>query len=214
MKQTLTTTKYQSFQYAFDFFNRHLFGNTLPQVLITLQRKANSHGYFHAEVFASRADAKTYSHELAMNPETFGRTDKEILSTLVHEMAHVWQQANGTPSRNGYHNQEWVEKMLEIGLHPTDNGEIGGKQTGQKISHVIVAGGAYERAYEKLAADKFKLEWVSRVPDPKTRGAKAASKTKYTCTECDQNAWAKPGAMLLCGDCTDEDGNPVVLVAE
>jgi predicted RNA-binding Zn-ribbon protein involved in translation (DUF1610 family) len=35
--------------------------------------------------------------------------------------------------------------------------------------------------------------------------AKKASKIKFTCPECGQNAWAKPDALLLCGACY-EDG--------
>jgi transcription elongation factor Elf1 len=35
----------------------------------------------------------------------------------------------------------------------------------------------------------------------KTRQRRRASKTKYTCPQCGQNAWAKPQANLLCGDC-------------
>lgn len=212
-QRTPTRVKYDSFQYAYDFFNKALFGASLPDVLITLQRQSNSNGYFHAEVFQSRTDEKLYTHELAMNPETFGRTDKEILSTLVHEMAHVWQQAHGKPSRTGYHNQQWAEKMREIGLQPTSTGELGGKEVGQRITHLIVPDGQFERACAKLAAEKFQLDWVSRVPDKKERAKKAASKTKYTCPDCDTNAWAKPGVMILCGDCTDDE-NHVVMVPE
>jgi hypothetical protein len=38
-----------------------------------------------------------------MNPDAFtGRSDEDTLSTLVHEMAHVWQQSHGTaPRRSG-----------------------------------------------------------------------------------------------------------------
>jgi len=33
-----------------------------------------------------------------MNPDSFtGRTDEAIMSTLAHEMAHVWQQSHRTP---------------------------------------------------------------------------------------------------------------------
>ncbi len=41
------------------------------------------------------------------------------------------------------------------------------------------------------------------------RKKKTASKTKYTCPACGQNAWAKPGAQLICGDCYDEDEGDV-----
>ena len=50
-----------------------------------------------------------------MNPKYFGKTDVWILSVLVHEMAHVWQQEHGKPGRGRYHNKEWAAKMLALG---------------------------------------------------------------------------------------------------
>jgi hypothetical protein len=95
----------------------------------------------------------TAVHELALNPDAFtGRSDEEILSTLAHEMAHVWQQTHGKPKSNRYHERQWAAKMKEIGLQPTDTGEPGGKETGQSVTHYVIAGGPYVRAYAKLAA--------------------------------------------------------------
>jgi hypothetical protein len=44
------------------------------------------------------------------------------------------------------------------------------------------------------------------------RKKKAASKTKYTCPVCGQNAWSKPGAQLICGECYDEDEGEITLM--
>jgi hypothetical protein len=57
------------------------------------------------------------------------------LSTLVHEMVHVWQQHCGTPSKRGYHNKEWATKMKSVGPQPSSTGMVGGKETGQRMSH-------------------------------------------------------------------------------
>ena len=85
--------------------------------------------------------------EIALNPAHFaGRTPAEMLSTLVHEMAHLWQHHFGKPSRSGYHNKEWAAKMREIGLIPTDTGQPGGKDTGQKVTHNIEEGGRFDQA--------------------------------------------------------------------
>jgi predicted SprT family Zn-dependent metalloprotease len=109
----------------------------LPQVLVTLQRHARTYGYFSPQRFNGRID-KTAVHELALNPDGFaGRTDELILSTLVHEMAHVWQQTHGKPPRRSYHDRQWAGKMREIGLQPSSTGEPGGKETGQSMSHYI-----------------------------------------------------------------------------
>jgi SprT-like family len=121
--EAITPAQYRTLQEAYDFFNLELFGGGLPPVLVTLQRHANAKGYFAPERFTGRVDDAA-AHELALNPDQFtGRTDDLILSTLVHEMAHVWQYSYGTPPRRSYHDRQWVAKMREIGLQPSSTGE-------------------------------------------------------------------------------------------
>jgi predicted SprT family Zn-dependent metalloprotease len=203
VNKPITQAEYETFQRAYDFFNAELFAGVLPNVLVTLQRHAKAYGYFAAERFVGRASEEV-THELALNPDHFGRTDEAILSTLAHEMAHVWQRTHGKPPRKSYHDKEWAAKMKEIGLHPSSTGAPGGKETGQHVSHYVIAGGAFAVAFAKLQASGFTLRWQSRTDDDPQRKAKTASKTKYTCPECGQNAWAKPGAMLICGVCYEE----------
>jgi hypothetical protein len=206
--EAFTKTEYQSFQQAYDFFNRALFQGSLPQVLVTLQRHANTRGYFSPERFNGRVD-ETAVHELALNPDTFTeRTDEMILSTLAHEMAHVWQQTHGKPPRRGYHDRQWAAKMKQIGLQPSTTGELGGMETGQSVSHYIIPGGRYSQAYAKLAARGFQLHWQS-LPVK----AKKSSKMKFTCPDCGQNAWAKPDALLICGVCYDDGQGDICLMA-
>ena len=197
-RAVITLKEYQGFQRAYDFFNRELFTGSLPQVLVTLQRHANTRGYFSPQRFIGRVE-RAAVHELALNPDTFtGRTDALILSTLTYEMVHVWQDSFGEPSRRGYHNMQWAGKMREVGLQPTSTGEAGGMETGQAVTHYIIPEGRYSKAYAKLAASGFALHWQSA---PAVGNAKKSSKNKFTCPECGQNAWAKPGASLICGVC-------------
>jgi hypothetical protein len=99
-------------------------------------------------------------------------------------------------------------------LHPSSTGAPGGKETGQHVSHYVIAGGAFAVAFAKLQATGFTLRWQSRTDDDPQRKAKTASKTKYTCPECGQNAWAKPGAMLICGVCYEESEEIRAMEAE
>jgi predicted SprT family Zn-dependent metalloprotease len=214
MKSAITKEQYDAFQKAYDFFNKELFGASLPAVLVTLQRQAKARGYFSPERFVGRS-VEEVAHELALNPDHFGRTDEEILSTLVHEMAHVWQQTHGTAPRKSYHDREWAAKMKEIGLQPSSTGGPGGKETGQSVTHYIIEGGRYALAVAKLKASGFSLRWQSRSGQEAERQKKAASKTKYTCPSCELNAWAKPGVVLICGECYDDgEGEICVMVAE
>jgi DNA gyrase inhibitor GyrI len=51
--------------------------------------------------------------------------------------------------------------MKEIGLQPSTTGEKGGKETGQTVSHYIIPGGRYAKAYAKMKAKVFQLHWQS-----------------------------------------------------
>jgi len=44
---------------------------------------------------------------------------------------------------------------------------------------------------------------------------KKSSKTKFSCLECGQNAWAKPGARLICGECfNNPEGDIQYMISE
>jgi predicted SprT family Zn-dependent metalloprotease len=205
------TRTYTSLDAAYDHFNRALFSGQLPPCLITMQRHKGAYGYFSGERFASLGNAQEVTDEIALNPATFAcRTPTAILSTLAHEMAHLWQHHFGKPSRSGYHNREWAAKMREIGLIPTDTGQPGGKETGQSMTHTIAEGGHFAQACAAFLATGAAILYHDRAGDGETRKKKAASKTRYTCPACRTNAWAKPNTKLICGDCEEpmqaEDG--------
>jgi ribosomal protein S27E/predicted SprT family Zn-dependent metalloprotease len=197
----ITQVEYGRFQEGFDFFNAALFENELRPVLVTLQRKGNSKGYYSPDRFNDRT-RKARADELALNPDHFtGSTDREILSTLVHEMVHHWQSHHGQhQSRKGYHNREWAVRMQSIGLHPSHNGAVGGKETGQRMTHYIVTNGPYDRAYARLRKTGFKLNWESTELSVAGKGVRS-SKIKVTCDTCGQNAWGKPDLDVRCNVC-------------
>lgn len=193
----ITDSEYLTLSEAYRVFNEALFEGNLPEVLITLQRKGRTRGYFSPDRFENRRSDDVAS-ELALNPDRFqDRTDKEILSTLVHEQVHVWQHALGKPSRNGYHNREWADKMISIGLIPSDTGQPGGRQTGSRVTHYIQPGGPFETVCDALLADGLKLQWASKGRER----AAPQSKVRYTCPLCELNLWGRPEAPCICGAC-------------
>ena len=198
-----TSLTYASLTMAYDFFNMELFSGALPTCLITMQRRKGSYGYFSGERFQNAMNQEEVTDEIALNPMHFAtRTPEQVLSTLVHEMVHLWQHHFGTPPRKSYHDKEWAAKMREVGLIPTATGETGGKETGQKMAHLIAKGGGFTQAYQRLLTAHPAILYADRVnAADTTRKKKLASKTKYTCPSCGLNAWAKPAAPLLCGDC-------------
>jgi len=190
-----TRVTYVGLTDAYDWFNRKLFVGALPAALITMQRRRGSYGYFASERFGTR-DRSDIVDEIALNPVHFeARSDDKILSTLVHEMCHLWQFRFGKPSRSGYHNKEWAAKMKSVGLQP-DNGN--GRETGQAVSHHIMPGGPFSLACAELLQGGARIDyvdvWGQRAVNRKTR-------TKYTCLKCGANAWGKPDLHIDCRDC-------------
>lgn len=160
-----TRETYNELQDAYDFFNRRLFDGELPECLITLQREKRSLGYFQPHTFVRRSTGET-TDEIAMNPRFFAvRSIRDTLSTLVHEMVHLWQAHFGQEkSRKGYHNKEWADQMERIGLMPSHNGNPGGKRVGEKMSHYIIADGPFDVACTELITEEFQLTWMDRHP--------------------------------------------------
>jgi SprT-like family. len=149
---------YRGFYAAFDHFNAALFDGALPDVMITMQRQRGARGYFSSDRFGYRRADGIVVDEIALNPVTFTKqTDREIISTLVHEMVHQWQHHFGKPGRGTYHNKQWTAKMVELGLMPYAYDT--GKQTGQRVTHYIVDGGPFDRAWQQLAASGYTLDY-------------------------------------------------------
>lgn len=204
MNKSITKEQYDVLDTAYGFFNKVLFNSELPDVMIVLHRKKSSNGYFHAERFAERVKAKKQKvrqsyDELALNPDEFERTDIAILSTLVHEMCHVWQyRCTDNFPKNGYHDKKWGAKMKDVGLFPSNTGSEGGKQTGQKMTHYIIRAGKFERnALKFIKKNSIKL---SSYPMLAAEKQSNKNKVKYQCS-CGSNIWAKSGLHVTCDEC-------------
>ncbi|GGJ48270.1 hypothetical protein [Deinococcus roseus] len=163
-------------QMAFDWYNRHLFQNQLPQVLITLNPGKKYQGYYRKEPFVNLQTKEAIS-EIALNPDIFidlpgGYSQllpqhpeqthpfsnlEDYLSTLVHEMCHhAEHHENPQLQPNGYHRKTWVAIMHRIGLHPqcmtSDDPHCG---TGFKVGHFIVRNGPFHRTTLELLERHF-----------------------------------------------------------
>ena len=222
-----TSATYAALDDAFASFNKELFGGELPPVVFVFVRKAGMRGHYIPAAWRSRADAPgseagptNLADEIALNPDYLRTADTTtVLSTMVHEMVHQLQRVAGSPSRGSYHNEEWARMMDAVGLTPSHTGLPGGKRTGQQMTHHIETGGRFEVAAATLVDKGWSFKWEARpqaarglpvnVPadiDQDNEGdgdpvERPPSKVRYRCPQCGQNAWAKPDANLMCGDC-------------
>lgn len=208
-----TPEQFQAYQALFDYFNRTIFMGKLPAIFLNFSRKNNCAGFFAPERW-KQVKGTEHTHEISLNPVILNeRSFISVCSTLVHEQAHLWQHIYGKPSRTGYHNKQWADKMEAIGLMPSDTGNPDGKKVGQRMTHYIITDGPFELAFKKLPEELF-LPWranewfqapakagngeggAEEKPTPKPK-----SKIKYTCPNCGVNIWGKPGLQVGCLPC-------------
>ena len=219
-KDKPTTKFYGLFQYIFDHYNDKLFDSKLKDCIIVITRQKHVAGHFAHNRWFHIEENET--DELALNPEQFLKYPLlEICQTIIHEMCHAWQHHYGKPSRPGYHNKEWANKMIEVGLMPTDNGTKSGKITGFAMSDYAIGEGRFLEVSEELMNneifaglyyevnpavfedvdedlplfDQVKNMTLAQVPTVKGR----KSKVKYSCS-C-SNVWGKSGLDMHCNAC-------------
>lgn len=226
-----TPQAYAEFQRAYDHFNAELFGNVLPDCLITLQRKRRFKGYFSPRKFVAQSGQVV--HEIALNPSFFAVSPVEqVLSTLVHEMEHLRQEEQQTAGRGRYHNRSWAGGMISLGLYPSSSGQPGGSETGNRVSHYIVEGGPFIGSCRRLLSKDFMLSWHERVLAVSAEEARrpvvegmaelsaspydaassryelvpeaegdASGRVRYACPSCDLLVWGRGNLKLLCVAC-------------
>lgn len=205
-------------QEAFDHLNVRLFatqrGGTLPDVVMLLARKAKAAGYFIPNRWHGQGTNER-RHELALNPDHIRRVAEDanaerqrdgikmVLSTIAHEMCHLWQWERGMekPSRPAYHNEEFARIMERCGLITSTDGTPSGARVGQRMTHRIVDGGTFDRAADDLLSRGFNFSLASFPMSAVRQGARQGVKQKYHCVACSLQVWGRPGVadLLHCG---------------
>lgn len=180
-----TLAIYGAIQFAYDFFNRKLFRDSLPKGIVTFHRQRKVMGYASFQRWKG-PDGKRVD-ELAINPEYFEDYPLiEIFQTLCHEMTHLWQAHFGTPGRRGYHNKEWAKKMMDIGLAPSSTGEPGGDQIGEYMLDYVMLDGPFIKASQELIIQGYDFPWVDCFPVVRLEKPVVAYRTDNTPVELDK----------------------------
>jgi len=219
-----TADIYGYLQARYSQLNERLFGNALPNSIITLNQAALKPGYLFADAFVNQRDRQT-AHEISLNPTYFDKgSEVENLSVLAYLMVRLDRHLNGPPNRKkgkgaaGYHDRVVAAGMIRVGLMPIKDGDDTGSTTGYRISYSIVDGGPFDVACRELLGDDVVNDWRG------TRGLTAAdtnapaesldgssetparkprnTRTCFVCSGCDLRAWARRSASLSCNHCT------------
>ncbi len=198
--QAPTGEQWAAYSALFAYFNAELFGDELPPCILNFNGQLRrAYGFFAKDRWQS---GERTTHEISLNPKTLKtRTPIEIAATVVHEMAHLWQATLGNSKCRAYHDREWANKMVEVGLMPSNTGKPGGKRTGSQMTHYSIEGGVFDVAFAKMPSE-FLLPWLAgRALDPSKPPKPRNDKTKFTCPGCQANAWGIATLKIVCMGC-------------
>lgn len=117
-------TKYsrcaQYLEKLFDMLNEDFFDGELAKPIITLIPSSRSYGHYSVNEIWSVKGEEANRHEINIATGTLSRPIEETVSTLLHEMCHLWNNENRNTqdcSRGGmYHSRVFKEAAESHGL--------------------------------------------------------------------------------------------------
>lgn len=184
---------------AFYKFNHDLYNNELPEPAILIQNKGNKKnvlGWCSTKEIWIDETTKEMKYEINIVAEYLNRPVNEIMSTLLHEMAHLYDLVNDIKdvTRAGtYHNKNFKETAESHGLIIEHD-----KKIGWSLSRVNPEAEALIKTF-KLNPEAFNLARIDIINTSGTK--KKSSVRKYVCPCCGNIVRTTKELNIICGDC-------------
>lgn len=231
-KEELKTSQvfYGKVQTAIDELDKAFFSGKgkekIPELVFAINNQCRSCvvAFVQADALFDKSNATKLQY-MGINPKYLNRKIDDILSTICHELCHVYENAYIHIARNGYHDKKWEELMKDCGLEAK---YLNSSKTA--VDHKIIKDGAFsdfvEKFKEKYGADYFNIvEYSTEIEkrikkglgievdedddSPKADNADKPvkkynrNKIKYVCRVCGLKVWGKTGLSISCNDCME-----------
>ena len=179
----------------FRILNNAYFGDELSRPIITVQTsgKKPTLGWCTSGKCWKQGDKAAY-HEINMSAEYLTRSDMEIVTTLLHEMIHLYCSQRGIKdtSRSGtYHNERYKAAAEAHGLTIEKNEKYGWHDSTLAEPDIMVL--------LKVNRQAFKV--AREAAQGGTGGKKKSSTRKYICPMCGNSVRATKEVNIRCIDC-------------
>ena len=176
----------------FKALNADKFGGELEVPIITVQNTPKAYGHLTCnKVWHNAHGVKQY--ELNIGAGTLDRPIENVVSTMLHEMVHLYNQMHGIQdcSRgNTYHNKKFKEKAEEVGLIIEYDKKIGWSITSPSDDLLAYVA---KRKWEKITLGRDEKLTES--------SGKKSSTRKYQCPCCGMSVRATKEVHISCMDC-------------
>ena len=230
MEETKTTLEvYQKFQKAVDLIEEKFFTGkgkqSFPRYVLAINNKCKSVvcAFVQNNALFDKLNGDKIQY-LGINPRYLAQGNEHVLSTLCHELCHIYENAFIHIPRGGYHDKAWADLMKDCGLEP-----VYLNKSKTSVNEKIIEGGGFEafvKDFTEEYGDYFNVVEYSQTvaqgykdrnpdSDADLSDAPAAdnadkpvkvynrNKTKYTCRCCGLTVWGKAGLDISCNDCME-----------
>jgi hypothetical protein len=188
---------------AFNKLNDKIFGNCLVQPIILIQtngRRTNVLGWCTVKRIWKKKDKTEERYEITICAEYLTRPINELMSTMIHEMVHLYNLMNDVKdvsNGNIYHNKKFKEEAENRGLIVEHAPTIGWSVT--TLSDELI------ELIKSLNIDESVFDWARELPIKEIKGTGKGKRKKniiqYQCPSCETIIKAKKELHAMCKDC-------------
>lgn len=216
MKETVKTSRTIGYlEKIFRNLNEHYFNNYIEEPIITVQSTPKAYGHVTVDKRWKRGQKGDFRHELNIGAGTLDRPIENVVSTMLHEMVHLYHLQKGIQdcSRGGtYHNKVFKEKAETVDLIITYDKRIGWSITEPSDNLILYIA---EQGWDDIKMNRYE-GWIPTSTGTKKPGGdgtkivtpptgKTSSTRKYQCMKCKMSVRATKDltGKLKCTDCDE-----------
>ena len=208
MKETVKISRTVGyFEKIYRTLNADKFNNALEFPMITIQSSPKAYGHVTVRRVWKRKEEECF--ELNIGAEYLSRPIENVVSTMLHEMVHIYNLMNDIQdcSRGGvYHNKRFKEKAESVGLCIEYDKSIGWSITSpteELIEYIIDKG--WTEVQINRGGTSFATGISGRtglgLSDDDKPVKKPSSTRKYICPKCGCTYRATRDIRAICGEC-------------
>ncbi len=209
MKELIKNSRVSGYlEKIFRQLNEDLFDGKLETPIITIQSTPRAYGHITCgKVWGCSKGGSQY--ELNIGAGTLNRPIENVVSTMLHEMVHLYNLMHGiqdTSRGNTYHNKKFKAKAEEVGLVIEYDSRIGWSITSPSeglIDYII------EQQWEDILINRNEGLRISVGGKAGNSGSddapakKPSSTRKYQCPNCGMSVRATKVVRVMCVDCME-----------
>ena len=186
----------------FDSLNQIVFKGKLERPVITISpdQTSGAYGWCSANKIWNHGDEGEGYFEINLCAEYLNRPINDVISTLLHEMVHLFNltitKVQDT-SRNGYyHNTKFKQAAIDHGLDCEKTEKYGWSKT--TLQDWVL------NAMNNQTDEGFSLHRNIFANPAVGKTSKKSSSRKYVCPMCGAIVRATKEVHIICGDCNCE----------